>query len=269
MKTAVKAINLSHSFGNRAVLRNLTFSVSEGGFFIIIGPNGSGKTTLMRIIAGILKPQSGQMQIFERRISSFKRKEFARSVAFVPQGLPGDFPFTVAELVLMGRAPYNSTLGIETEEDHLVTKQAMRFTEVEHLAARKLDQLSGGEQQRVFIARAICQEPKILLLDEPTASLDLAHQVRIMDLMERLKAEKGITIVMVSHDINLAAMYGDRVLLLKNGEIVCRGEPRNVLSFQKLEETYGCRLLVDESPLGGIPRITLVPGRYIDTGKLC
>ena len=189
MKTAIRIKNLSHSFGRRAVLRNLSFSVTEGDFFIIIGPNGSGKTTLLRTIAGILKPQNEQIEIFEHRISSYNRKEFARSVAFVPQGLPGDFPFTVAELVLMGRAPYNSTLGIETEEDHFITKQAMRFTEVEHLATRKLDQLSGGEQQRVFIARAICQEPKILLLDEPTASLDLAHQVRIMDLMERLKTE--------------------------------------------------------------------------------
>ena len=141
-------------------------------------------------------------------MSNYSRKEFARLVAFVPQGLPTDFPFTVEELVLMGRAPYNSMLGIETEEDYQVSKMAMAFTEVEHLAARKLDQLSGGEQQRVFIARAICQEPKILLLDEPTASLDLAHQARIMDLMEKLKAEKDMTVVMVSHDINLAAMYG-------------------------------------------------------------
>ena len=107
-----------------------------------------------------------------------------------------------------------------------------------------------------------------MLLDEPTASLDLAHQIRVMDLMEKLKVEKSVTVVMVSHDVNLAAMYGDQVLLLKDGEIVSRGEPRNVLSFQKLEETYGCKLLVDESPLEGIPRITLVPGRYIESDKL-
>ena len=143
----------------------------------------------------------------------------------------------------------------------------MIFTEVEHLAARKLDQLSGGEQQRVFIARAICQEPEILLLDEPTASLDLAHQVRIMDLMERLRIEKGITIVMVSHDINLAAMYGSQLLLLRDGQIVCMGAPEEIINFKTLEETYGCKLLVDESPLGGFPRITLVPGRYMGPEK--
>ena len=116
--------------------------------------------------------------------------------------------------------------------------------------------------------RAICQEPKIMLLDEPTASLDLAHQIRVMDLMEKLKIEKSVTVVMVSHDVNLAGMYSDRVLLLKDGEIVCIGSPHDVLSFQKLEQTYGCKLLVDESPLGGFPRITLVPGRFMDTDKI-
>ncbi len=156
-----------------------------------------------------------------------------------------------------------STLGIETEKDYRVSKQAMHFTEVAHLAARKLDQLSGGERQRVFIARAVCQEPKILLLDEPTASLDLAHQVRIMDLMERLKADKGVTVVMVSHDINLAAMYGGRLLLLRDGQIVCMGPPKEILNFKTLEDTYGCKLLVDESPLGKLPRLTVVPQRFL------
>jgi iron complex transport system ATP-binding protein len=262
MKTAIRTNSLSHSFGNRPVLKDLTFTVTEGDFFIIIGPNGSGKTTLMRSIAGILKSQSGQIEIFDRRMSSYKRKEFARSIAFVPQGLPGDFPFTVAELVLMGRAPYNSTLGIETDKDHFISQQAMNFTQVAQLADRKLDQLSGGEQQRVFIARAICQEPKMLLLDEPTASLDLAHQVRIMDLMERLKTEKGVTVVMVSHDINLAAMYADQLLLMRNGQRVQMGSPHQILNFETLEKAYGCMLLVDESPLGNLPRVTVVPDKF-------
>ena len=140
----------------------------------------------------------------------------------------------------------------------------MQFTEVDHLSGSTLGQLSGGEQQRVFIARAICQQPEIMLLDEPTASLDLAHQVKVMDLMEKLKEEKAITVIMVSHDVNLAAMYSNQVLLLKEGEIACIGTPSDVLSFEKLEETYGCKVLVDESPLGGFPRVTLVPGRYMD-----
>jgi iron complex transport system ATP-binding protein len=177
--------------------------------------------------------------------------------------LPVDLPFTVGETVLLGRAPYQGRLGIESKQDLEITKQAMQFTEVDHLAGSTIDQLSGGEQQRVFIARAICQEPEIMLLDEPTASLDLAHQVKVMDLMEKLKVEKAITVIMVSHDVNLAAMYSDQILLLKEGEIVCIGSPSDVLSFRKLEETYGCKLVVDASPMGGFPRITLVPGRYM------
>jgi iron complex transport system ATP-binding protein len=134
---------------------------------------------------------------------------------------------------------------------------------VAHLARRKLDQLSGGEQQRVLIARALCQQPQVILLDEPTASLDLSHQIRIMDLMEKLKTERGVTVVMVSHDVNLAAMYGDQLLLLKAGEIVCMGSPNAVLNFKTLEDTYGCKLLVDISPLGDLPRVTVVPHKFL------
>jgi len=267
MNPAIKITNLSHSFGKRNVLGKLAFSVEKGDFFIIIGPNGSGKTTLMKLMARILKLQKGQIEILGLPNRSYTPKALARAVAFVPQRLPLDLPFTVGEAVLLGRAPYQGALGIEGEKDLEIAKQAMQFTEVDHLTGSTLGQLSGGEQQRVFIARAICQEPEIMLLDEPTASLDLAHQVKVMDLMEKLKAEKAITVIMVSHDVNLAAMYSDQVLLLKEGEVVCIGIPSDVLSFQKLEETYGCKLLVDESPLGGYPRVTLVPGRFMELDK--
>ena len=265
MNPAVTTTKLSHSYGKRKVLSHLSISVEKGIFFIIIGPNGSGKTTLMKLIAGILKRQKGEIEILGLPNLSYTPKALARAVAFVPQRLPVDLPFTVSETVLLGRAPYQGALGIERQRDLEVAKRAMQFTGVDHLTHSTLGQLSGGEQQRVFIARAICQEPEIMLLDEPTASLDLAHQVKVMDLMEKLKREKGITVVMVSHNVNLAAMYSDQVLLLKDGEVVCIGRPSDVLSFQKLEETYGCNLLVDESPLGGFPRVTLVPGRYRQT----
>ena len=267
MNPAIATTNLNYSFGKRKVLRHLTFSVEKGDFFIIIGPNGSGKTTLMRLIAGVLKLQVGKIKILGLPNFSYKPKALARAVAFVPQRLPVDLPFTVGETVLLGRTPYQGALGINRERDLEIAKEAMEFTGVSHLISSTLDRLSGGEQQRVFIARAICQEPEIMLLDEPTASLDLAHQVKIMDLMEKLRLEKGITVMMVSHDLNLAAMYSNRVLLLKDGEIASIGLPLNVLSFEKLEKTYGCRLLVEESPLGDFPRITLVPGRYIDSEK--
>ena len=263
MNTAIEVHNLSHSYGKFPVLKNLSFSVPKGDFFIIIGPNGSGKTTLMKVMSGILKHQSGQLNILERSIENYTRKALAQTLSFVPQTIPVDFPFTVTEVVLMGRSPYLGMLGLEQQKDLEIAQQAITFTGIEHLAHRKLDQLSGGEQQRVFIARAICQQPRIILLDEPTASLDLSHQVRLMDLMERLKCDKGVTVVMVSHDVNLAAMYGDRLLLINQGEIVQLGTPDKVLTFQTLEEAYGCTLLVDESPLGKIPRITPVPRKFM------
>lgn len=262
MKKAVEIKKLSFSYSENEVLKNIAFSISEGEFFIIIGPNGSGKTTLMKIIAGLLKPKQGKLKIFDRPLKDYTRKDLAKTIALVPQMTLVDFPFTVTELVLMGRSPHLSTLGFEQEKDLEIAKNAMALTDIEHLAHRPLDRLSGGERQRVFIARAICQEPKIILLDEPTASLDLAHQVKVMDLMEKLKKEIGFTVIMVSHDVNLAAMYSDRLLLLKAGEIVELGQPDSVLTFQTLEQVYNCTLLVDQSPLGGFPRVTLVPRKY-------
>ena len=263
MIPAITASNLTHSFGHRQVLKHLSFSVDKGEFFIIIGPNGSGKTTLMKLLAGILKLQKGQITIQGRVNRSYTPKELARAVAFVPQRLPVDLPFTVGQAVLLGRAPYQGALGFESEKDLEIARKAMEFTEVAHLDDLNIGQLSGGEQQRVFIARAICQEPEIMLLDEPTAALDLAHQIKLMDLMEKLKQEKAITVIMVSHDVNLAAMYSDQVLLLKDGKALRIGLPSDVLTFRKLEQAYGCRLLVDRSPLGEFPRITLVPGRFM------
>jgi iron complex transport system ATP-binding protein len=263
MKSAFAVENLSHAFGTQSVLKNLSFSVPHGKVFIIIGPNGAGKTTLIKLMVGILKIQTGQIEILQAPIGNYSQKRLAKVSAYVPQGLPAGFPFTVAETVLLGRAPHQKVLGLASQNDLDIAQQAMNFTQVAHLGRRKLDQLSGGEQQRVLIARALCQQPQVILLDEPTASLDLSHQIRIMDLMEKLKAEKGVTVVMVSHDVNLAAMYGDQLLLLKAGEIVCMGSPHEVLNFKTLEETYDCKLLVDKSPLGNLPRVTVVPGKFL------
>ncbi len=259
MNKAIEIKNLRHAYGNQRVLDNLSFSIQGGDFFIIIGPNGSGKTTLMKIISGIAKLQQGDVNLLDQSLQRYTQRSLAKKIAYVPQMLPPDFPFTVAELVLMGRSPHQSPLGMEQEKDFKIAKKAMTFTGVDQLYQRKFSQLSGGEQQRAFIARAICQEPRIMLLDEPTASLDLAHQVRIMDLMERLKIEKAITVVMVSHDVNLAAMYADRLLLLKAGRIVSLGRPKEVLTYKTLEEAYGCTILVDKSPIGEYQRINLVP----------
>jgi iron complex transport system ATP-binding protein len=267
MKSAISVENLSFAYEKKPVLKNISFSIYTGDFFIIIGPNGSGKTTLMKILAGTLKPQSGQLDIFGSAIQTFNRKSLARTIALVPQMVPLEFPFNVLEFVLMGRYPHLGLFGWEQSKDFEVAEQAMEFTDLKHLARRKMNQLSGGERQRVLISRAICQQSQIILLDEPTASLDLAYQVQVMDLMEKLKEETGTTVIMVSHDVNLAALYGTKLMLLKDGQIVKQGQPEDVLTFQNLELAYGCKLLVDESPLGNSPRVTLVPKKFLAQSK--
>jgi iron complex transport system ATP-binding protein len=262
MKTAIETNHLSHAFGGRPVLDRVSLTIAAGDFFVIIGPNGSGKTTLMKLMCSILNTGPGRIAIFGKDIRSYSHRLLARTIAYVPQALEVSFPFTVQEAVLLGRTPHQNVLGIPRAADLDAARRAMATTGVEHLADRKLDQLSGGERQRASIARALCQGPDILLLDEPTASLDLSHQLRLMDLMETLKQEKTVTVVMVSHDVNLAAMYADRLLLLSNGKIAELGSPANVLTPRNLEAAYGCRLMVDESPFGGVPRVTLVPGKF-------
>lgn len=264
MSLALDVIDLNHTFDDRRVLDGVAFQVTAGRFCIVIGPNGSGKTTLLKLMTGLLPPQAGRIHVMDRAIDGYSAAKLARIMAYVPQNAPDAFGFTVFEVVLMGRAPHLGLLGMEGDTDLEIARHAMAMAGIDHLARRRIDQLSGGERQRVFIARAICQQPRMILLDEPTAALDLAHQVRVMDLMERLKSEQGITVVMVSHDLNLAAMYADQVVLLNKGRIAGLGSPQSVLRFDLLESVYGCPLLVDASPLGKYPRVHLVPGRYLN-----
>jgi len=258
MNGLVSIRNASISYGTRAVLSNVSAQVDQGEFFVVIGPNGAGKTSLLKGLAGLVPLSGGTISLGGKAIDGYSRKELARTLALVPQQVSTDFPFTVAETVLMGRYPHLGLLAVESKRDLMLAERAMEFTEVSHLAGRRLGQLSGGERQRVIIARAICQQPNILLLDEPTASLDPAHQLRIMDLMRRLRDEEGVTVVMVSHDLNLAASYADRLLLLKDGAVETLGTPWQVMSREQLSQSYGCTLLVDENPMLGTPRVSLV-----------
>jgi iron complex transport system ATP-binding protein len=264
MTQTITVKNLSHAFYGKKVLDGVNFEVEEGNFFIIIGPNGSGKTTLLKLLAGLLPLKSGHIQLQSISLGAYTAKSLARRIAYVPQNVPVEFPFTVTQIVLMGRSPHLGLLGFEGDEDLRLAREAMTITDVAHLAGRRMDQLSGGEQQRVSIARAICQQPDILLLDEPTAALDISHQVRMMDLMEQLKIEKEVTVVMVSHDLNMAAMYADQLLLISRGRIARQGPPEDVIDYDLLEQVYRCKLLVDQSPMGRYPRVHLVPKRFLD-----
>jgi iron complex transport system ATP-binding protein len=254
--------NSSLSYNGNMVVDDVSFTVAAGEFFMILGPNGAGKSTLLKLIAGIEQSLTGKIDILGTPKEKYSIREIAQVVALVAQQAPMDFPFSVAETILMGRSPHLGLLGVEGKKDYDLACEAMAFTGVEHLAERRLDQLSGGERQRVMIARAICQDPKIILLDEPTTALDPAHQVKIMDLMEKFRQEKKITVIMVSHDLNLAAMYSDRLMLLKNGHVVVIGTPSEVFVPEYIEKSYECELMIDENPLGKVPRVMPIPEKF-------
>lgn len=262
MTSAIRAADIVYNYGGTTVLNKVDLTVGPGEFFIIAGPNGSGKTTLLKILAGIFQSPAGEVSLMGTPLQEYGKKAFARVVAYVAQAVDDTIPFTVLQMALMGRTPHLGLLGIESGSDYEIAMDALRFTGLDHLAQRRLDQLSGGERQRVHIARAICQEPEIMLLDEPTASLDPAHQIRIMDLMDRLRESRGMTVIMVSHDLNIAAMYADSILMLKEGAVVHRGKPGEVLVPDILEKTYGCKMLVDKNPAGPFPRVLPLPKKF-------
>jgi iron complex transport system ATP-binding protein len=251
---------ISCAYAGKPVFADLTFAVHAAELFIIIGPNGSGKTTLIKALAGLRPVAGGQIGLNGRPLKQYKRRELARQVAYVSQSFAEDNPFTVHEMVLMGRSPYLGVLGVEGETDLAIARQAIGYADLDHLADRPISSLSGGERQRAQIARAICQEPRLILLDEPTAALDLAHQVRMMELLASLRTDRGTTVLMVSHDINLAAMYADRLLLLVDGRMAACGPPETVIDAQILARAYGCPVRVDTSPVGPWPRVSLIPG---------
>jgi iron complex transport system ATP-binding protein len=256
---AVATRALGVAYGDRQILHQVDLTVEPGSFLVIIGPNGTGKTSLLKALAGLI-PASGGIEILGRPLADYSRRQLARQLAMVAQHASSDFPFTVAETVLMGRSPHLGLLESEGEHDLELARQAMAFTDVAHLAGRRLEALSGGERQRVIIARAICQQPRLILLDEPTASLDPAHQVRIMDLLERLRREQGVTVIMVSHDLNLAAMYGEQLALMHDGRIALLGSPEAVLTEAGLSACYGCAMEVCRTAPAGPLRVFPVPG---------
>ena len=247
----------------RWVLEDVTLQVESGEILGIVGPNGSGKTSLIKLLAKLTSPQQGDITLFGRNLAGLSQQETAHTVAFVPQESAQMFPFTVAETVLMGRFPHRHrsrwTLGFgwEDRDDRLAAAHAMATMDITHLASRAVTDLSGGERQRAMIARALAQSPRVLLLDEPTAFLDLQHQLGICSVLRRLREERGLTVVIVSHDLNLASQYCDRVAMLKEGRVCALGAPSNVMTVDLLREVYGCEVLIDAHPESGLPRITL------------
>ena len=246
-------------------LSGLTLEIAPGEIVGVIGPNSSGKTTLIRLLTRVLEPEAGEVRLDGVPVRRMSRAELARRVAVVPQGTVPQFPFTVGELVLMGRYPHDPGRYFESARDHAVAREAMEATGVRELADLPLEHLSGGERQRAVIAKALAQEPRLLVLDEPTAPLVLRYQVEAATLLRRLNRERGMGIVLVSHDLNLAAEVCDRLLLLRAGRAAALGAPEAVLDPALLAAVYGCEVVVDKSETTRRPVVRLTWKEVRDT----
>lgn len=256
---ALTVENISFSYrGTVPVLRDVSLRVHKGEFLSIAGPNGSGKSTLLRLLDRIYVPRSGKIFLDGKNISEYPRAELARRIAFVPQDASVLFPFTALEIVLMGRSPHSRGAVFESERDRVIALDMLKRTDTAHLAHQSITTLSGGERQRVFIARALAQQPEILLLDEPNAHLDIAHQLDVFSIIKKLNTESGVTVISVSHDLNLAGAYSDRMGMLVCGTLAALGTPREVLTEATIRSVFQTRVLVDSNPATRSPRVTLL-----------
>jgi len=261
---SLEDVTFAYSRGKRAeseaVLKALSCLILSGRVLGILGPNGSGKSTLLKLLARVYQPQKGTIEILGESLTGLSQLNVAKRVALVPQETLQVFPFSIAEMVLMGRSPHHQGWGgwhWEDSQDWAVAQNAMDELDVAHLGDRLVTEVSGGERQRAVIARALVQEPQILLLDEPTAFLDLHHQLDIARIIKRLNRDRGLTVVLVSHDLNLASQYCDQVLLLNHGRLAAMGSPQTVIKPEVIEAVYGCSVLVDRHPQSGLPRVSL------------
>jgi iron complex transport system ATP-binding protein len=258
MNPAIRTDNLTFAYKDKSVLDGVSLSIERGEMVGILGPNGSGKTTLLKIFSAVLRGR-GEVKLNGRSIETYGKRELSRLFAMVPQESQVLFPYTVAEIVLMGRASYHSPFALEGRKDLEVARASMELTDCLSLSDRYLHELSGGEKQRVIIARALAQEPQILLLDEPSAFLDLKHQVQVFELMRRLNRERGLTTVAALHDLNLAALFFPRLVMLRDGRVFRAGSPKEVLTEKTIDEVYGIRVRVEQDPSGEKPQLFICP----------
>ncbi len=239
----------------RPALDGVTMDVPDGSLYAVLGPNGSGKSTLMKAILGVLRPVAGHALVDGREARAWSRRDLARAVGVVSQAESIAFPLTVRELVGMGRYPHLGALGGERDADRRAVTRALEQCDVEDLASRDVTTLSGGELQRVRIARALAQEPRALVLDEPTASLDIRHEMAILELLRR-SADGGMTVLVVTHGLDMAARFADRMLLLARGSVAAEGPPGDVMRSETLERVYRWPIAVTPDPTTGDPRVT-------------
>lgn len=248
---ALEEVSLAYEI--MPVLHGLDFNIEEREFVGVLGPNGCGKTTLLNLLAGVLRPSSGSIQLLDRDLARYSRRETARIISVLPQETFVEFPFSALEVVLMGRAPYLGPFQWERPRDLEIAREAMRLTDCLDFAHRDIRLLSGGERERVLLARALAQEPRVLLLDEPTTHLDLQHQGEIYRLLKRLHQDQGLTLVVALHDLNFAASACSRLLMFANTRLIADGPPVEVMQPRLLREVFGTEVLTGIHPQTGTP----------------
>lgn len=257
--TTVEVLGVSFRYGNGRGVEDISFRASPGELLGIVGPNSAGKSTLLRLLSKVVAPQRGRILIEGRDVAALSRVPLARRVAVLPQDFHVAFPFRVAEVVLMGRYPHatGGAWGVTHDgaRDRAVAQAALEATGAAHLASRRMDELSGGERQLVSLARVLAQEAPILLLDEPTAHLDLRHQGIVLGILLTHHREGHDTTILVSHDLNLAAEHCDRLVLLAGGRVRAVGHPEEVITPDHLEPAFGCPVTVERHPVSGRPRV--------------
>lgn len=252
------AKNISVNYGEAQILRDVSFSLESGEIIAILGANGAGKTTLLRALNQTLPVSDGKISLNGTPIGDFSRREIARQIAVVAQENETKFPVTVLEFVLAGRFAHGNTFGWETEKDLSVAVDCLKLCDLSEYEARLMNELSGGERQRVLLARAIATEARILFLDEPTNNLDISHQASMLRLVrERTKTCESAAIV-ITHDLNLASEFANKLLLLKDGEIAAQGKPNDVLTEENLKKVFGVKVLLDKNPMTENVRVTTI-----------
>ena len=257
MTTALEVRGVSFAYGRASVLTDVSIEVERGAIVGILGPNGSGKTTLLRLLSGVLTPNRGAVTVDGAAVASLSRQQIARRIAVVPQETHATFDFTALDIVLMGRYPHLGAFELEGVDDLRIAREALAATRTSEFESRPFATLSGGEKQRVVIAGALAQAADVLLLDEPTASLDLGFQLDIVDLLARLNRERGVTMVVSTHDLNLAATLCSRLVMLRKGRVLAAGATRDVLTPDHVRELYGVNAHISVHPL--TQHLTVIP----------
>lgn len=254
----LRARELTLAYDDRTVVHDLELAVPDGRVSVIVGPNACGKSTTLRALGRLLKPKSGSVLLDGEELARIPTRKIAQSIGLLPQSPTAPEAITVADLVSRGRQPHQHWWQQWSEEDERAVTEAMARTDVTDLAERSVDELSGGQRQRVWIAMALAQETDLLLLDEPTTFLDIAHQVEVLDLVRRLNHEQGRTVVIVLHDLNQAARYADHLVAMKSGRIVAEGHPGEIVTAELVREVFGLESVVVPDPVTGSPLV--VPG---------